>query len=200
VQAFIKREYAWARKAKDLRLMNTPNGKGRLPLHRALGGQATLGSIKLLVKANPLALRSPDENGALLLHTACQLYHSTNVIQYLLELDTTALSAVDKTGNTALHHACRGAKYDTISLLLDKFDAVSVSKRNAHKKLPIELLWESNEVSDRENVKYLGCVFQLLKAYPETSTNVGTQVQSTLNSGPNLNHSENGKKRKLGNE
>ena len=45
---------------------------------------------------------------------------------------------MDRKGNTALHLACRGAKYETIALLLDKYDD--------DEKLP----WESNEVLDRE--------------------------------------------------
>ena len=58
------------------------------------------------------------------------------------------------------------AKYNTIALLL-KCEAASVSQRNAHGKLPIDLLWESNEVSDRESVEYMESIFQLVRAYPE---------------------------------
>ena len=64
------------------------------------------------------------------------------LIQYLLRLDAATLRAVDDEDNTALHYACSGAKYDTIALLLKKYDAVSISKRNAQKKLPIDLIWE----------------------------------------------------------
>ena len=77
------------------------------------------------------------------------------------------LDSVDQYNNTALHYACRGAKHETITLLLKKYDAVSVSKRNAQKKLPIDLLWESNEVLDRESVEYTESVFRLLKAHPK---------------------------------
>ena len=35
-------------------------------------------------------------------------------------------------------------------------------------KLPIDLLFESSEVEDRESVEYVGTVFRLLQAYPET--------------------------------
>jgi hypothetical protein len=56
------------------------------------------------------------------------------------------LETVDREGNTALHFAYHGAKYDTIALLLEEYDDVSVSKWNAHKnkKLPFDLLFESN--------------------------------------------------------
>ena len=80
------------------------------------------------------------------------------------------IDTTDRQGNTALHYDCLGAKYETIALLLDKYDAVSVSRRNARKKLPIELLWESNAVKDRGSVEYTDSVFRLLKAFPETLT------------------------------
>ena len=53
----------------------------------------------------------------------------------LTGLDTSTLAAMDRDGNTALHLACRGARYEVIAMLLEKYDAASVSKRNAHKML-----------------------------------------------------------------
>ena len=88
-------------------------------------------------------------------------------MEYLVGLDTTTLDIMDKKGNTALHYACRGAKYETITILLEKYDAVSVSKRNSHKKLPIDVLWESNAVIDRDSIEYTESVFRLLREYPE---------------------------------
>ena len=169
VRAFINDELVYARQAKDLRLMTTPDDSGQLPLHIAIRKNATLGSIKLLVKGNPHAVQSLDNRGSLPLHLAAH-HDCTRVVQYLAGLDTSTLDAVDSEGKTVLHCACRGAKYDTIAMILDKYDAVSVSKRNAQKKLPIDLLWESNEVLDRESVEYTESVFRLLKAYPETLT------------------------------
>ena len=198
VQAFIIKELVYARQARDHRLMTAPDDHGRLPLHLALQNNATLGSIKLLVKGNPHAAHSPDNSSLLPLHIACEHHDSAGVVEYLVELDTilgldaTSLGVADREGNTALHYACLGAKYDTIALLLEKYDAVSVSMRNAQNKLPIELLWESNAVEDRESVEYTDSVFRLLKAYPETLTIVGTDDQpaSTARSG----WSGNGKK------
>mmetsp|Transcript_27287 Transcript_27287/g.42874 ORF Transcript_27287/g.42874 Transcript_27287/m.42874 type:complete len:82 (-) Transcript_27287:98-343(-) len=77
---------------------------------------------------------------------------------------------------------------------LEKFDAVSVSKRNADEKLPIDLLWESDLVSDRESIEYIESVYRLMRAYPETAMSLGAQVQSTLAACPG----ENEKKRKFG--
>ena len=94
-------------------------------------------------------------------------HDSTDVIDFLVGLDPLTLCAVDRDGNTALHLACLDARHDTIAMLLQKYDAASVSKTNAHGKLPIDLLWDSNAVYDRESNEYVGSVFQLLRANPE---------------------------------
>lgn len=167
IQSFINGELVYARQAKDHRLITTLDDNGQLPLHTALQNNASLGSIKLLVKGNSDAIQSPDNNGALPLHVACQHHDSTSVVQYLLCLDEAALNYVDMDNNTVLHCACRGAKHEPIALLLDKYDAASVSKKNADGKLPIDLLWESNKVSDRESLEYTGSVFQLMRANPQ---------------------------------
>ena len=190
VQAFINGELVYARQAEDHRRMMTPDDNGQLPLHRALQNNVRLGSIKLLVKGNPSALQTFDSNLAIPLHIACQHHDSASVVQYLLSLSATILDAVDRQWNTALHYACRGAKHDTITLLLEKYDAASVSKRNAHGKLPIDLLWESNEVSDRESVEYMGSVFQLVRAYPEMVMKQSVDADETRH----------GKKRKVGHD
>jgi len=197
LQTFINEQLVYARQAKDHRLMSTPDDNGHIPLHTALEKNVRLGSTKLLVKGNPVALQSPDNRGALPLHVACEHHDSPSVIQYLIRLDTSTLDAVDREGNTAFHYACRGAKFDTITLLLEKFDAVSVSKRNAHKKLPIDLLWESNEVLDRESVDFTESVFRLLKAYPETVMSRCIQKEQSVSVACS---SQREKKRKVGHE
>ena len=197
VQAFINSQLVHARQARDHRLMMTPDGNGQLPLHNALQNNVRLGSIKLLVKGSPSAIRTFDNSGAIPLHVACQHHDSPSVVQYLLDLDIRTLRVVDFENNTALHYACHGAKYESIALLSEKYDAVSVSKRNAQNKLPIDLLWESNAVEDRDSVEYTESVFRLLKAYPETVIDciVNMKQQFKLEDYP----SQNGKKRKYGN-
>ena len=198
IQAFINGELVYCRQAKDHRLITTPDDSGRLPLYRALQHNARLGSIKLLVKGNPHAVRSFDNNGVIPLHVACQYHNSACVAGYLIELADVTLDKNDRQGNTALHYACRGAKYHTIALLLDRHDAVSVSRRNAQNKLPIELLWESDAVEDRESVDYTDSIFRLLKAFPETLSGVGADVQPVL--AAHLGESGIGKKRKFSHE
>lgn len=67
--------------------------------------------------------------------------------------------------------------YHTLGLLIEKYAAVSISKRNAQNKLPIELLWESNAVEDRESVGYTESIFRLMKAYPEIFMAYNTKLK-----------------------
>jgi hypothetical protein len=191
VQTFINVQLVYARQAKNRHQMTTRNRQ--FPLHRALQNNVTLGSIKLLVKGNPSAVTNVDTNFAMPLHVACQHHNSADVIQYLVGLDTSTLDALDRKGDTALHYACRGAKYDTITMLLETYDAVSVSRRNAQKKLPIDLLWDSNAVEDRESVAYTESVFRLLKAYPEIVMDYNEDMKQPAAADSN----QNGRKRKF---
>lgn len=159
IQTFVSTHLIYARIARDRTVMTTRDQNGQLPLHRALSDNVTLGSIKLLVKGNLSAVRTPDNAGALPLHLACQHQESASIVEYLIGLDQTTLQAVDEIGNTVLHYACRGAKYDTIALLLDNYGGMSVSRRNAHNQLSIHLLLVSKEVSDREDIKYFGSIY-----------------------------------------
>ena len=172
MQAFVSSQMGYSRLASNSLLMNARGENGRLVLHIALENESSvrLGSIKLLVKGNPNAVQTPDNDGALPLHVACMHHESTSVVQYLVGLDTTTLEAVDHDDNTPLHYACRGAKYETIALLLDKYNAMSVSKRNAEGKLPIDVLCESDEVAE-ESIEHLESLFRLLRVFPETVMN-----------------------------
>jgi hypothetical protein len=173
VETFIITQSIYARQAKDLHLMTTPDENGQLPLHKALRDDVKifLGSIKLLVRGNPSAITCADNSGTIPLHVACQHNESASIVEYLLDLDLTALRALDFDDNTALHYACRGANHAIIALLLDKYGSMSVSKRNTNNQLPIHLLLESNEVSNREDIKYTESIYRLLRANPETIIN-----------------------------
>jgi ankyrin repeat protein len=170
VQSFINTQLTYARQAKDRTLMNTRDENGQLPLHKALRDNANLGSIKLLVKGNSSAISCADNRGMMPLHVACQHHESAIVVDYLINFDSTSLHRKDLYDNTVLHHACRGANHAIIALLTEKHGAVSVSKRNAHGQLPIDLLFASREVSDRDEdgVKYTESIYRLLRAYPMT--------------------------------
>ncbi len=170
VQTYINTQITYARQARDLRQMNTPFETGQLPLHKALRDNVTLGSIKLLVKGNPSAICTFDNRGMIPLHVACQHQETPAVVEYLINLNKATLTSDDWEGNTVLHHGCRGANHAIIALLLDRYGSMSVSKRNAHRQLPIDLLFQNkNEVSDKESVKvFTESVYRLLRANPET--------------------------------
>jgi len=179
VEEFIISQVPYANQVKCLDItMSRPDESGRLPsrttlVNDALVNNAPLGTIKLFVKGYSSAIQTSDINGALPLHIACQYHESASVVDYLLGLEGggSSLTAVDLEDNTALHYACRGAKYDTIALLLEKYDAVSVSKLNVHGKLPIHLLWEIEEgdhlpiSGDGESIT--DSIFRLLRANPD---------------------------------
>ncbi len=191
--AFVSTHLIYARQSRDQTLMTTRDENGQLPLHRVLRDNATLGSIKLLVKGNPSAICTFDNRGMIPLHAACQYHESASVVDYLIGLDSIAFRATDFEHNTALHFACRGAKYDTITLLLEKYGGIAISKRNSHNQLPIHLLLESPGVSDREDIKYMESIYRLLRAYPETVIGLKEEFNFEPES---CSHS--GKKRKFG--
>jgi hypothetical protein len=168
IRTFINTHLTYARQSRDHSLMTTRDEDGQLPLHRALRDNVDLGSIKLLVKGNPSAICNFDRRGKIPLHVACQHHKSADVVQYLIGLGEDTLDTMDKEGNTALHYACRGGNHNTIALLLDRYGAISVSKQNVHNHLPIDILFESEAVSDREGVEYTESIYRLLRAYPDT--------------------------------
>ena len=181
VQTFINTQLRYARQARNHRQMTSASRKGQLPLHRVLQKNVRLGAIKLMVNGNPSAIRHADNKGAIPLHLACQYHDSPRVIQYLLSLDATTLDVVDRDGNTLLHYACLGAKYDTITMLLDNYSCKWVSKKNLRMKLPIDLLWESKVAGDRESVKYTNIVFRLLKENANVISNIGESANCQSN-------------------
>ena len=171
VQTFINAQNIYARQARDHHLMQSPDENGQLPLHKALRDNVNLGSIKLLVKGNPSAISCADNIGMIPLHIACQHHKTPAVVEYLIGLNKITLTTSDMEGNTTLHYACRGANHAIIALLFDKYGSMSVSKRNTHKQLPIDLLFASEAVRDKESVEYIESIYRLIRANPETIIN-----------------------------
>ena len=119
---------------------------GWTPLHRALVENASLGSIKLLVKKNASAIRVVDYNLALPLHIACE-FSSALVVQYLMKmLDERTWSHLDANKDSVLHYACRGGNCEVVKYLLDE-QSPYVSEHNNDEKLPIQLFCESWSLS-----------------------------------------------------
>eukprot|EP00985_Skeletonema_marinoi_P018394 scaffold10263_cov143-Skeletonema_marinoi.AAC.1 len=165
VKYFLVDQLRYAAQASNLQLVRTQDGNGRLPLHHALEEVAPLGTIKLLVQADPATLQIPDSDGSLPLHIAASKYECPDVIKYLLDnCRTSLLVAKDYWGNTPLHYACQEGRYDVIEMLLTQYPNAPVATRNVDGDLPIQLLLDCDE---QESADYASCIFLLLKASPE---------------------------------
>jgi len=172
---FLQTQMIYARQAQDENAMRTVDRAGSLPLHNALYGNAPLGSIKLLVKGNPDAIRAPDGIGILPLNIACEV-STAGVVKYLAELVLDRLNACDVNRNYPLHHACRGGNCEVITYLLETpMSSASVSERNTIDELPIHLFCkfvnEHEYEEDEKDTEYTETMWRLLMAYPETVLN-----------------------------
>ena len=132
----------------------------------ALKENASLGSIKLLVRGNPAAAQVSDQKVAYPLHIACE-FSSAKLVKYLVELaEDDTLNNFDANKDSPLHYACRGGNCNAMKYLLEA-NVPSVSERNNDNKLAIHLLFEYGEnVLNRESFKYVETVWQLLLANP----------------------------------
>jgi ankyrin repeat protein len=163
---FLQTQLVYARQAQDMTAMTTVDENGWLPLHHALKDNASLGSIKLLVRGNPAAVQVADQNGACPLHIACE-FSSVKVVKYLVELAGDTLNNVDANKDSPLHYACREGNLGVVKYLLER-NAPSVSDRNNEKKLPIHLLFECKKSKvDKECTEYIEVVWLFLLTYPE---------------------------------
>eukprot|EP00984_Skeletonema_dohrnii_P023291 scaffold12357_cov91-Skeletonema_dohrnii-CCMP3373.AAC.10 len=164
VKHFLVDQLRYTAQASNPQLVRTQDGNGRLPLHHALLEVAPLGTIKLLVQADPATLQIPDSDGSLPLHIAASKYECPDVIKYLLDLNIDSLLVADNRGNTPLHCACVEGRYDMIEMLLTWYPNAAVCERNLDGDLPIQLLLDCD---DQESADYASCIFLLLKASPE---------------------------------
>ena len=163
---FLQTQLVYARQAQDMTAMTTPDDNGWLPLHHALKGNASLGSIKLLVRGNPSALRVMDNSYAFPLHIACE-FSSVTVVQFLVQWNQVILNHVDAKHNSPLHYACRWGNLGIVKYLIQA-NVPSVSERNNEKKLAIHLLFECGENTlGRKGMEYVETVWLLLLANPE---------------------------------
>eukprot|EP00985_Skeletonema_marinoi_P032415 scaffold39129_cov155-Skeletonema_marinoi.AAC.4 len=160
---FLFEQLRYAAQASNLQLVRTQDENGMLPLHHALEEVAPLGTIKLLVQADPATLELPDSDGSLPIHIACEHHDCPDVIKYLLDLNIDSLLVADNWGNTPLHCACLAARYDVIQMILTRYPNAPVATRNVNGDLPIQLLLDND---DQESAGYVSCIFLLLRASP----------------------------------
>ena len=163
---FLETQLVYARRAQDMTAMTTVDENGWLPLHRALNDDAPLGSIKLLMRANPTSLQVCDRNGVYPVHIACK-FSSVKVVKYFVELPGDTLNNIDANKDSPLHYACRRGNLDVVKYLLEA-NVPSVSERNNDNELAIHLLFECGENTlDRDSMDYVETVWRMLLANPE---------------------------------
>ena len=157
---FLDSRLSEAQKATDGRAM-TPDRDGCIALHYA----GTLGAVKLLLKANPAAVRAINNKGQLPVHTVCE-FGTVGAVRYLVDSFEGCLNLCDARNDSPLHHACRGGDCDVVKYLLGKH-VPSVSERNGDNKLPIHLLSEYRG-DNLDSANYVETLWLLLRAHPET--------------------------------
>ena len=142
-----------------------PDENEQLSIHRGLYSRdLSLGTIKLMVKANPTIISAADSQGCIPLHIACQI-RDFDIAKYLIESNIDSLEVYDLKGNCALHRACLAGSCDIINCILEKATHGS-SVRNSSGKLPIHLLLYDADIN-RGSLENVGAVYVLLLAYPD---------------------------------
>jgi len=170
---FLLAQQGYDQKAKDTKVMHTPDENGWLPLHHALKDNTPLGSIKLLLKGNPLALRVITNIGALPIHIACE-FSPVRVVKYLVEeldVNERLLEHCDINKDSILHYACRGVNCEVVKYLLGEYTSLASSAEvNGEGELPLHLLCEAgkdNVVNSDNSTEYTETVWLMLLANPE---------------------------------
>jgi len=160
---FLLTQQAYARQAQDIKAKTTIDEDDWLSLCCALKDNASLGSIKLLVRA----LRYVGHTDSLPLNTACE-FCSVKVVRYLVEVES--LSEDRLASMHLVHSACRSANLEVIKYFLDEHTSlVALAEVNEQYELPIQLLCEAgkDKVDIEESTDYTEIIWRMLLANPE---------------------------------
>ena len=167
---FLRAQQAYFQKAKDMTVMMTPDKNGWLPLHHAIEDRAPLGSIKLLVKGNPSAVRVISNTGKLPLHIACE-FSSVKVVRYLVEErdGIPMMSHFDTNKDSIMHYACRGGNLGVVKYLITNHASLVASVEvNRKDELPFHLLCEAGKDRvDCDSTEYTETIWLMLLSNPE---------------------------------
>jgi len=147
IKIFLQAQHHYAMKARDMTSLTTLDENGWLLLNHALkDNNVSVGTIKLLVRNNPAAVRTADNMLAFPLHLACQC-SSVQVVQYLLgESNEHIIVHLDANKNSIFHYACRGGNFGVIKTLLKSHPSLAASSKvNIKNELPIHLLCEAGK-------------------------------------------------------
>jgi len=171
VVKFFNDQFEYIKHLNDMTFMITANEIGWLPLHRALKDDVSLGTIKLMVKKCPAAVRMADDVLTFPIHIACK-FSSVQVVKFLVEHDGIPMSQLDTNKDSILHYACRGGNLDVVKYLLANQASLVVSSAEVNEKgeLPIHLLCEAGKdmVDDAEHIE---TIWLLLLSNPEAVMN-----------------------------
>lgn len=166
VVAYLMEQDKYIKEAKEMT-------SAQLPLHHVLEeDNASLGTIKLIVKEFPECIHTPNEQGAIALHVACE-YATTDIVQYLVETvgDDGSLEICDADGKYPLHYACVGCNHDVIKYLLEEGNVSSISERTVTTNmLPFHLLCTTEEVKGTWE-EFTESLWRVLTAFPDAILN-----------------------------
>jgi hypothetical protein len=159
-RSFLEAQLEWERQARE---ETHPDEQGRLPIHRFLheSPDAPVGTVELMISANPDSATARDNTGCNPLHYACNV----DIVRFLLDSNEDYLKEANSSGELPLHIACREERWSVINCILEKSDH-GVSTRNTDGKLPIELLLLCHDEVYRYSVIYIEAVNRLLRAHP----------------------------------
>jgi ankyrin repeat protein len=159
--AFLQSQLELQHQARDI---VQPDANGQLPIHRVLRSfEPSLGTIKLMVPANPDSLTTADNQGFIPLHVACKFGH-LDIVTYLIEAYEDSLQATTVRGYLPLHIACLSGKCNVVNYILER-SGFGISSP-IHGKLPIDLLLSDLANCDRNSLEYVEAVGRLLRANP----------------------------------
>ena len=161
VVEFLETQFRYEQQAKE-QLVSDRNRQ--LPVHRAvLDRNVSIGTIKLMLAANPNSITAGDNQGSTPLHLACQV-GDIDKAKYLVDVYESALQMYNSHGECPLQIACHHGRCDIINYILEKSDH-GLSVRNAEKRLPIQVILFDADC-DRDSLEFVEAVGRLLFAYP----------------------------------
>eukprot|EP00956_Cyclotella_meneghiniana_P037541 scaffold140284_cov40-Cyclotella_meneghiniana.AAC.6 len=159
---FFETQLAYEHQAREVL---APDVNGQLPIHLAIGQRrVSVGTIKLMLAANPNSIIAVDNQGSTPLHLACRA-GEIDKVKYLVEVNEGILKMCNARGEYPLQIACQYGRCDIINFILENSDH-GVSVKNAEKKLPIQVLLFDPILVDRDSLEFVEAVGRLLFAYP----------------------------------
>jgi ankyrin repeat protein len=162
-KTFLEAQLEWERQAHE---QTQTDEKGQLPIHRFLheNQNVHVGTVRLMIHANPNSATARDNTGFNPLHYACKFGH-VDVVKFLLDSNQEYLKEVNFSGDLPLHIACLEGKCSVINCILKSSD-YGISLRNKDDKLPLELLLLCEHDVNRDSLEYIEAVNRLLRAHP----------------------------------